>query len=330
MKVDRKTILSAAAVLGVVALAAGGTIAYFTDTETKTNSFTVGNVDITLYESQLHRMNSGRQGSFGALASDPNYCDWNANPNDSGLDSNTSLIKGSYDNAKYCTPGMNANEGDNTTISALAEGHYNHPSRQWGFKDSTIIADAATYNENGGYFKTVAANVVPGQWVRKFAYVKNNETNNGSDAYVLIKYKVPKDINNKITVNMPSSGYTEDSDVATAEIDPYFTLVEKTGSGTAAQYVAKTITKTELKAYKGYEDGDYMVYAAVTTLPLAPGEMTFWSPVNTIKLNDNTQNNDPSDATTYVQPNSLLNIVVEAQAIQAKTFSNAVEAINKL
>ena len=36
----------------VVALAAtaviGGTLAYFTDTEEKTNTFTVGNVDITL------------------------------------------------------------------------------------------------------------------------------------------------------------------------------------------------------------------------------------------------------------------------------------------
>lgn len=52
MKVNRKTVLSTAAVLGVAALIAGGTIAYFTDTDTKTNVFTVGNVDITLNEKQ--------------------------------------------------------------------------------------------------------------------------------------------------------------------------------------------------------------------------------------------------------------------------------------
>ena len=47
----------------VVALAAtaviGGTLAYFTDTKTATNTFTVGNVKINLLESTLHRENAG-------------------------------------------------------------------------------------------------------------------------------------------------------------------------------------------------------------------------------------------------------------------------------
>ena len=44
----KKTIISAIVLLAIVAV--GGAIAYFTDTDTKTNTFTIGNVDITLSE----------------------------------------------------------------------------------------------------------------------------------------------------------------------------------------------------------------------------------------------------------------------------------------
>ncbi len=36
-------------------------VAYFTDTDSETNTFTVGNVEIDLIESQLHRVNAGVQ-----------------------------------------------------------------------------------------------------------------------------------------------------------------------------------------------------------------------------------------------------------------------------
>lgn len=56
----KKTILVAAiAVMLVAALVVGGTLAYFTDTKSATNTFTVGNVDIELLESSLHRENAG-------------------------------------------------------------------------------------------------------------------------------------------------------------------------------------------------------------------------------------------------------------------------------
>lgn len=47
---NKKKVLQLAAVLGIGALAVGGTsLAYFTDkSEVKTNTFTVGNVDIDL------------------------------------------------------------------------------------------------------------------------------------------------------------------------------------------------------------------------------------------------------------------------------------------
>ncbi|MBQ6396456.1 hypothetical protein IJH89_02625, partial [Candidatus Saccharibacteria bacterium] len=92
MKINKKAATTTVAALGLVALTAGGTIAYFTDKEEKTNSFTVGNVDITLYESQLHRENSGRMGNFPALASDPDYCDWNASSAVATTAGNSSLI----------------------------------------------------------------------------------------------------------------------------------------------------------------------------------------------------------------------------------------------
>ena len=44
----KKTIIAAVVLLAV--LVVGGAIAYFTDTDTKTNTFTIGNVDITLTE----------------------------------------------------------------------------------------------------------------------------------------------------------------------------------------------------------------------------------------------------------------------------------------
>ena len=46
----KKITLVATSVLLVAALVIGGTLAYFTDTEEATNTFTVGNVDITLTE----------------------------------------------------------------------------------------------------------------------------------------------------------------------------------------------------------------------------------------------------------------------------------------
>lgn len=56
----KKKILALCLVVALAATAViGGTLAYFTDTDAKTNVFVVGNVDIELIESQLHRVNAG-------------------------------------------------------------------------------------------------------------------------------------------------------------------------------------------------------------------------------------------------------------------------------
>ena len=62
----KKSILMAAiAVMLVAVLVVGGTLAYFTDTKSADNTFTVGNVKIDLLESSLHRENAGYVGTPG-------------------------------------------------------------------------------------------------------------------------------------------------------------------------------------------------------------------------------------------------------------------------
>ena len=58
-------LVAAIAVMLVAALVVGGTLAYFTDKDNATNTFTVGNVKIDLLESSLHRENAGYVGTPG-------------------------------------------------------------------------------------------------------------------------------------------------------------------------------------------------------------------------------------------------------------------------
>lgn len=56
----KKKILAITLCVAMLAVAlVGGTLAYFTDADAETNTFVVGNVDIELIESQLHRVNAG-------------------------------------------------------------------------------------------------------------------------------------------------------------------------------------------------------------------------------------------------------------------------------
>lgn len=55
----KKKIVSLALAVCLLAIAAVGTLAYFTDSKSAENTFTVGNVKIDLLESNLHRENAG-------------------------------------------------------------------------------------------------------------------------------------------------------------------------------------------------------------------------------------------------------------------------------
>lgn len=320
MKINKKAVITTGAVLGVAAIIAGGTIAYFTDQDSATNEFTVGDVEIKLYESQLHRENSGRAATFTALSSDPYYCDYNTNP--TTYFGNPNLIK-NYNDARYCTPNMaeNTYSDDATKISAVANGH-TAANRYWGFTDEVIKTDASTYVAN--YLSKAAADIVPGEWIRKFSYVENLSTT--EPAYVMISYKVPTDVADYVTMKVPGTPYEEDVDAQKEGVQGYFTALNKDTSATSDPYSAYVLTTHGIDDYTGYTENGYKVYTAITTQPVNAKEMTFWSPVNTVKINEDVQESTVAE----LAPGESFGIVVEAQAIQAKTFDNAVQAANKL
>ena len=154
----KKSILMAAiAVMLVAVLVVGGTLAYFTDTKSATNTFTMGNVKIELLESQYHRVNAGKGNATGETEPLSGGYLWAANVNMQGTAENT---------PNY------------TTSGETWSGQY--------FSDAQIETDAATYKT--GYFAEHSKNMVPGSNVRKCPYVKNT---GASDAYVRVRVLIP-------------------------------------------------------------------------------------------------------------------------------------------
>ena len=154
----KKSILMAAiAVMLVAVLVVGGTLAYFTDTKSATNTFTMGNVKIELLESQYHRVNAGKGNATGETEPLSGGYLWAANVD----------MKGTPEN----TPNY-------TTSGEVWENLY--------FSDAQIETDAATYKT--GYFAEHSKNMVPGSNVRKCPYVKNT---GASDAYVRVRVLIP-------------------------------------------------------------------------------------------------------------------------------------------
>lgn len=154
----KKTILVAAiAVMLVAALVVGGTLAYFTDMKTADNTFTVGNVNIELLESQYHRVNAGNGNAEGQTEPLSGGYLWAANVDMQGTTENT---------PNYTTSG--------------------ETWKDKYFSDEQIEADAKTYKD--GYFAEHSEKMVPGSNVRKCPYVKNT---GASDAYVRVRVLIP-------------------------------------------------------------------------------------------------------------------------------------------
>ena len=154
----KKSILMAAiAVMLVAVLVVGGTLAYFTDTKSADNTFTVGDVKIDLLESQYHRVNAGKGNATGETEPLSGGYLWAANVD----------MKGTPEN----TPNY-------TTSGEVWENLY--------FSDAQIETDAATYKN--GYFAEHSKNMVHGSNVRKCPYVKNT---GASDAYVRVRVLIP-------------------------------------------------------------------------------------------------------------------------------------------
>ena len=258
-----------------VALAAvavvGASLAYFTDTKSATNTFTVGNVKIDLIESTYHRTGSDNAG-------------------DTSVPDPTAKAAG----MEFVTDGWKV------------------------FTDDEIKADAAKYSE---YIGERGKNMVPGRNVVKCPYVVNTGAN---DAYIRIRVMIPSAANNDF-VGVTAGGVITNMWCGTAVQgadgkQPEFQHGDK---GTNWPVVAKGVVK----------DGvTYDVYTFTRIKPLKAGAMTEWNVWNYIGIDKTATSADIQKAidagaiTTATDGTMTLNVLVEADAIQAEGFANAAAA----
>ena len=256
-----------------VALAAiaivGASLAYFTDTKSATNTFTVGNVKIDLIESRFHR-----QG--------------NDNSGDTSIPDPTGTASG----MKYLKDGAKA------------------------FTDAEIKADAETYQND--YLAVKGQNMVPGRGVAKCPYVVNTGAN---DAYIRIRVLVPSAANNDF-VAVKDGGVITNQWCSTSFISGEF-IDQKGGGWNNAPAIDKaSVTK----------DGvTYDVYTFTRTEPLKAGAMTEWNVWNFIGIDKTATSADiqkaiDAGAITATDGTMTLNVLVEADAIQAEGFADAAAA----
>ena len=252
----------------------GASLAYFTDTKSATNTFTVGNVKIDLIESKFHR-------------------EGNDNSGDTTIPDPTNTASG----MKYVTDGHKV------------------------FTDDEIKEDATTYQAE--YLAVKGQNMVPGRGVAKCPYVVNTGAN---DAYIRIRVMVPSAANNDF-VDVKDGSVITNQWCSTAFINGEF--IDKKGGGwdNAPAIDKASVTK----------DGvTYDVYTFTRIKPLAPGAMTEWNVWNYIGINKDATTADIQKAidagaikeivTDSGAKTLTLNVLVEADAIQAEGFADAAAA----
>ena len=247
----------------------GASLAYFTDTKSATNTFTVGNVKIDLIESRFHRTGSDNSG-------------------DTSLPDPTTKASG-----MEFVP-------DNWTI----------------FTNDEIKADAKTYTTD--YLAVKGQNMVPGRGVAKCPYVVNTGAN---DAYIRIRVMVPSAANNDF-VAVKDGGVITNQWCTTSMLCGEF----QSGAQTGWPVIEKGVVKNGVT---------YDVYTFTRTEPLKAGAMTEWNVWNFIGVDKTATSADiqkalDAGAITVVGTDGAqvmaLNVLVEADAIQADGFANATAA----
>ena len=256
--------------VALVAIAiVGASLAYFTDTKSATNTFTVGNVKIDLIESRFHR-----QG--------------NDNSGDTTLPDPTGTASG----MKYLNDGAKA------------------------FTDDEIKEDAKTYATD--YLAVKGKNMVPGRGVAKCPYVVNTGAN---DAYIRIRVMIPSAANGDF-VAVKDGGVITNQWCSTSFISGEF--IDKKGGGWDNSPAIDKASVTK--------DGvTYDVYTFTRTEPLKAGAMTEWNVWNFIGINKDATSADiqkaiDAGAITATGDTVTLNVLVEADAIQAEGFKDAAAA----
>ena len=260
--------------VALVAIAiVGASLAYFTDTKSATNTFTVGNVKIDLIESKFHRTGSDNSGD-------------------------TSLP-------------------DPTTKAAGMEFI---PDGWTIFTDDEIKNDAKTYATD--YLAVKGENMVPGRGVAKCPYVINTGAN---DAYIRVRVMVPSAANNDF-VAVKDGGVITNQWCSSCMGQGEF--IDGKGGGWAdAPAIERNVDKNGMK---------YDVYTFTRTEPLKAGAMTEWNVWNFIGINKDATSADvqkaiEAGAITATETDGgaktmTLNVLVEADAIQAEGFENAAAA----
>ena len=251
----------------------GASLAYFTDTKSATNTFTVGNVKIDLIESKFHR-------------------EGNDNSGDTTIPDPTHKVTAD-DGMKYVTTGHTM------------------------FTNEEIKADAETYATD--YLAVKGQNMVPGRGVAKCPYVVNTGAN---DAFIRIRVMVPSAVNNDFDQNVQNGGIITNqwcsSSISTGEF-----IDGKGGGWNNAPAIERNVEK----------DGvEYDVYTFTRKEPLKAGAMTEWNVWNFIGISEKATAADIQKAidagaiTTGTDGTLTLNVLVEADAIQAEGFANAAAA----
>ena len=149
----KKTVMLVAAIAMILCLAVGGTLAYFTDTDTKTNTFTLGNVAIDLVEENWEKPETVEPGI--AYAKDPMVKNTGANDAYIRLDVTVSDYEAFV---KACA------KHEITELESIFGGYDNHWERYaknngtysylWSDEEGKPLA--VTKDEHTGYiFKTV-------------------------------------------------------------------------------------------------------------------------------------------------------------------------------
>lgn len=193
--------------------------------------------------------------------------------------------------------------------------------------DDDIIADNETYHDN--YlanaklmpFDLKSEHRVQSMFeectVAKNAYVKNTGNN---DCFVRVRYMVPKDIAQYLDIFYVDTQFitADDEKVAKADArtlnnddntEPMITAMKSSGANFVAQGAV-------LK-------GDYYVADFIYAERLTSGEMTLYSPISKITMVPDVTEQTITDLGLTTRK---FDIKVEAHAIQADGFLNAVEA----
>ena len=264
--------------VALVAIAVvGASLAYFTDTKSATNTFTVGNVKIELLESKFHR-------------------EGNDNSGDTSIPDPTHKVIAD-DGMKYVTTGHTM------------------------FTDAEIKEDAETYADD--YLAVKGENMVPGRGVAKCPYVVNTGAN---DAYVRIRVMIPSAANNDF-VDVKDGGVITNQWCTSCISQGEFIDGKGGGWNNAPAIDKASVTK----------DGvTYDVYTFTRTEPLKAGAMTEWNVWNFIGINKDATSADIQKAidagaikvteTDGGAKTMTLNVLVEADAIQAEGFGDAAAA----